>query len=661
MIRTYLFAAAIGVIHGVGIVTAMNTPSPGDGGGDGGNNNYSNLTSNYTIDTNGLWLEITNVSNGLAYLNLNNATDSVYDIFSKTDLTLTNWNIEQEVWPTNPAVMPFVVAELGRTNLFIWAQDWTEVTENGNTTPDWWFWEYFGTVALSDTNLDSKGNTLLDDYLNGHDPNVIQFSLQFTNYYVNTGIAYGTITILGGVPSYEAVLVNDTNFADANWQPYSPTVVVPLNSGDGNYNVWVGLRGLPSDAQQTWQWTRLTLDTVAPTLTVTNPASSVVSVPMIQLEGYVSEMVSKLTYDVSNATGILTNQQGYWNAVFYDTNLLEFTTNSFQCYDVVLANGLNTITLHATDLTGNTATTNVSLTLNYSGDTTPPALNIIWPQDGTYISGSQFTLQGQVDDATAKITAFIVDASGDTNSAQGLVERSGLVWIQNLQLAAGANILTVIATDAAGNISTTTLTLHQSSVMVTINPLNQFNQSSVTVTGTISDPSNAVWVNGVEAYYIDDAGDWEADGVPVSPTGTATFDVEVYLSQSDMVKSQLVHAYDLPSGTDIGSEWFTLPQPVTVVLSSYSKVAIANDSYYSEGAEIHDEYNVAINWVMILGATITIGGLSKGMNRLLEFSLSTTAEAFRQTTGLGCGVNMHFSAQIMVILMAISTIPHNRK
>ena len=35
----------------------------GDGGGDGGNNNYSNLTSNYTIDTNGLWLEITNVSN----------------------------------------------------------------------------------------------------------------------------------------------------------------------------------------------------------------------------------------------------------------------------------------------------------------------------------------------------------------------------------------------------------------------------------------------------------------------------------------------------------------------------------------------------------------------------------------------------------------------
>ena len=60
------------------------------------------------------------------------------------------------------------------------------MTENGNTTPDWWFWEYFGTVALSDTNLDSQGNTLLYDYQNGLDPNVIQFSFQFANYYVNT-------------------------------------------------------------------------------------------------------------------------------------------------------------------------------------------------------------------------------------------------------------------------------------------------------------------------------------------------------------------------------------------------------------------------------------------------------------------------------------------
>ncbi|MGA3285310.1 MAG: hypothetical protein ABSD57_12745, partial [Verrucomicrobiota bacterium] len=49
--------------------------------------------SSYTFDTNGLWLEITNIANGLAFLNLHHATNQVYAIWSKTDLTAPNWNI----------------------------------------------------------------------------------------------------------------------------------------------------------------------------------------------------------------------------------------------------------------------------------------------------------------------------------------------------------------------------------------------------------------------------------------------------------------------------------------------------------------------------------------------------------------------------------------
>jgi hypothetical protein len=115
--------------------------------------------SGYTVPTNGLWLQIMGVSNSVAWFNLYNATDQVYAIWSTTNL-LASWNVETEVWPTNPVVMPFTVLTLERQNLFVQAEDWTGVTENGNTTPDWWFWEYFGTVALSDTNLDSQGNTL---------------------------------------------------------------------------------------------------------------------------------------------------------------------------------------------------------------------------------------------------------------------------------------------------------------------------------------------------------------------------------------------------------------------------------------------------------------------------------------------------------------------
>ncbi len=171
-----------------GGMSAMDAPSPDDGG------------SAYTFDTNQLWLEITNVSGGLAYLNLYNPTDQVYAVWSATNL-LTGWQVETEVWPTDTNCTPFTVLTQDRQDLFLQAEDWTGVTENGNQTPDWWFWYYFGTTALSDTDLDSQGNTLLDDYQNGFDPNIISFSLLFTNQYVNTSAVSGTITVLGGVPT----------------------------------------------------------------------------------------------------------------------------------------------------------------------------------------------------------------------------------------------------------------------------------------------------------------------------------------------------------------------------------------------------------------------------------------------------------------------------
>ena len=136
-----------------------------------GEDDSGGMTPMFSFSTDGLWLEMTGVTNGLAYLDLNNATNQVYEILTKTNLSLTNWTIENEVWPTNSTVMPFNISELGRTNLFVWAMDWTGVTENGNTTPDWWFWNYFGITALSDSDLDSRGNTLLYDYQNQLDPN----------------------------------------------------------------------------------------------------------------------------------------------------------------------------------------------------------------------------------------------------------------------------------------------------------------------------------------------------------------------------------------------------------------------------------------------------------------------------------------------------------
>ena len=86
-----------------------------------------------------------------------------------------------------------------------------------------------------------------------------------------------------------AVLVDDTNWADANWIAYNPALVVPVGGSEGWHQIWVGLRGLPANAQQTWVWTRVKLDLTPPLLVITNPAPPNVMQPMIEVQGYCPE------------------------------------------------------------------------------------------------------------------------------------------------------------------------------------------------------------------------------------------------------------------------------------------------------------------------------------------------------------------------------------
>ena len=510
-------------------------------------------------DPNGLWIQITNASNGWAYFNLHNATNQVYAIKTTTDILTpcADWQVEMELWPTlgQTNVLPFVLPTLDRPILFARAEDWTGVDSGGNGLLDWWEWKYFGNYNENATNLDSTGSrTLFYDYQHGLDPNVIQFGLNLPIDLATSNPVNGTINLFSGTPSYMAILVNDTNQADAVWQTYNSNVVVSLNMGNGAYNVLVGLRGLPADAQKTWQSGRVSLYSVPPVLMITAPTSNVVSVPIIQVRGFANKELASLTYGISNAAGIFTNQSVYLAGQFYDTNLMAFTGSYFQCYDVALTNGLNTIILYGTDLAGNLTTTHFNVSLDYSLDKTPPVFNVLWPQDGTTVSGSKFTLLGQLDDTTANVRASIVDTSGNTNIVSGLIERSGKVWLQNLPLSAGTNNLTLTATDAAGNASAISLKIIGNDVGLTVNPLasDQLNHAFVTVRGTVGDASYVVAVNNIQAIVLDDL-TWEADNVPVSPTGTAAFNIEVRDSNGSLIASQ----------TSI------LPQPVIVELKSY--------------------------------------------------------------------------------------------
>ncbi|HTB82830.1 MAG TPA: hypothetical protein VK742_04180 [Candidatus Sulfotelmatobacter sp.] len=502
----------------------MDVPSPGDGGGDGEGGDYSPMYGGGTpINTNQLWLEITNVSNGWSYLNLHHGTNQVYAIWTTTNL-LTPWQVETELWPTaqKTNVMPFTIPTQGRQDLFVRAEDWTGVTENGNTTPSWWFWAYFGTTDLWDTNLDDVGNSLLFDYTYGFDPNIIQFSVQFPGY-VDSSPAYGTMDLIGGEPAYMAVLVNNTNVADAVWQPYSTNVMANLTAGDGTYTVMVGLQGAAPNATPSWAEATLTLNTVMPAIIVTNPAAGTVWQPVVQLQGLVTKPLASLSYDISNATGVFSNQAGYITSQIYSTNLIA-TGACFQCYDLALTNGINAITLHATDIFGNTVATNISLTLNTNSITHPPALTMVWPTNDTVVAGTNFMLQGMLDDATATVTV-----SEGASNYPAMLERNGRFSTANLPLS-GTNLLTVSATNVAGYGVSQTLTLIQGAVTATIDPLpaSQLAQEFVTVTGSVSDTNHDVYINGVKATVSGDP-TWSANNVPVLDNqGSGQMTVNLY-------------------------------------------------------------------------------------------------------------------------------------
>jgi hypothetical protein len=199
--------------------------------------------------------------------------------------------------------------------------------------------------------------------------------------------------------------------------------------------------------------------------------------------------------------------------------------NSFKCFDLVLASGANTVTLHASDLAGNLTTSNFVFNLNYSNKPAP-VMTLWWPQNGAQISGSSFTWRGTVDDPTVTLSAQITDSSGDTNVVAGVVERNGNFWVDNIPLAPGTNWLTLTATDINNHVTSNNIYVVQSGLAMTINPVTiAVNQGTTAATGTINASNYTVWVNGVATSQSGSLPSisWIACNVPANGTGSAVF------------------------------------------------------------------------------------------------------------------------------------------
>lgn len=348
------------------------------------------------------------------------------------------------------------------------------------------------------------------------------FTTEFPDDHVTTTTLPFTIKVLKGRPDGLAVVVNSDDTSRARWIPFRSTYQVTLPRAEGPNRVWVGLK--QGDTQR-WDGTTIWRDTTPPVLVVTNPVAPVTSRPVLQLQGYSTEKLLKLRYDIANSSRTNLDEEAYVTDQWYDARQGRFTTNWFHAVDISLERGTNVITLRGTDLAGNIGSTQCVCKLDYSTDTTPPVLTVYWPQNGGRVSGSSFTFRGRMDDPTAVIWAIIRDEAGNRSEIEGLVERDGLVWVENLPLGKGTNWLVLEMIDEPGNKSTTNLVVLASDVQITVDPIapEALNRRFVpVVTGRISTPGYTVWVNGVRSTDNGD-GTWTARQVPVPEGGTALF------------------------------------------------------------------------------------------------------------------------------------------
>jgi len=258
------------------------------------------------------------------------------------------------------------------------------------------------------------------------------YSAGFRSLYSSNEFVMASIS--GWTSECMMVLVNSTNTNGGTWIPFNPNPTVDLaTGGDGLRTVnfyFQGLGGLTSRVS-----TRIWLDTTPPGLTITSPGSNTLNQPVLQLQGYANENLYRISYDLNNAAGLVTNQDVLVLNRAFDTNQWRLRTNTFQAFDIGLTPGSNTITLHAMDWAGNQTNVNFVYVLDYSSKTNRPVMQLYWPTNGAQISGGSFTLRGAVEDPTVTLSAQITDTNGDTNVVGGIVERNGNFWVENLPLA----------------------------------------------------------------------------------------------------------------------------------------------------------------------------------------------------------------------------------
>jgi hypothetical protein len=203
-------------------------------------------------------------------------------------------------------------------------------------------------------------------------------------------------------------------------------------------------------------------DTVKPVITITSPPPDLVT---NAANVAVTGSVQARTPTTVKVNGVAATMSGAGNTQFSATT--------------PLTEGTNNLLISATNQAG----IRTDSTRTVTRDSHAPALTLTSPADGSYTNQAAATVAGTVTDATT-VTVKV-------NGVSYPVSQGG-AFSGAYQLTAGANFLTAVATDAAGNTASVTnrVTLDTQAPVVTISAPAEgliTKQTSVAVSGTVTD------------------------------------------------------------------------------------------------------------------------------------------------------------------------------
>ncbi len=193
-------------------------------------------------------------------------------------------------------------------------------------------------------------------------------------------------------------------------------------------------------------------------------------------------------------------------------------------FAVTLMEGVNSFTLEAIDTGTNTSTQNLTLNL----DTITPVVTITNPADGLLSNNPSQLITGSVSEvASLTINGQAVSLNPDNSFSFGPIT-----------MAEGANTITAIATDAATNSTTTTINVSLDTVAPVISVTSPVdgaltNQSQIVVAGSLSEQGNLT-ING-QAITVNLDGSFSAIVSLVEGANTVTLtasDAATNVSQS---------------------------------------------------------------------------------------------------------------------------------